>query len=117
MHSHSTAEAYLVSLFEGTNLAAIHTKCVTTQPRDLKCAHSLKGFHGRGSPFAFRFLAYLYHSCIVYPFYFRLSMLIMYCEFNAWVLVINQNFEYLYVGYLKPADAKTPLVEEVTIYW
>ena len=30
------AEAYLVSLFEDTNLAAIHAKRVTIQPKDLK---------------------------------------------------------------------------------
>jgi histone H3/H4 len=29
------AEAYLVSLFEDTNLAAIHAKRVTIQPKDL----------------------------------------------------------------------------------
>ncbi|KIJ38610.1 hypothetical protein M422DRAFT_258729 [Sphaerobolus stellatus SS14] len=29
------AEAYLVSLFEDTNLAAIHAKCATIQPKDL----------------------------------------------------------------------------------
>lgn len=31
------AEAYLVSLFEDTNLAAIHAKRVTIQPKDLVC--------------------------------------------------------------------------------
>lgn len=42
------AEAYLVSLFEDTNLAAIHAKRVTIQPKDLvsypsqchRCAYS-----------------------------------------------------------------------------
>ena len=29
------SEAYLVSLFEDTNLAAIHAKRVTIQPKDL----------------------------------------------------------------------------------
>ena len=33
------AEAYLVSLFEDTNLAAIHAKRVTIQPKDLVCIH------------------------------------------------------------------------------
>ena len=33
------AEAYLVSLFEDTNLAAIHAKRVTIQPKDLVCTH------------------------------------------------------------------------------
>ena len=32
------AEAYLVSLFEDTNLAAIHAKRVTIQPKDLVSA-------------------------------------------------------------------------------
>ena len=35
------AEAYLVSLFEDTNLAAIHAKRVTIQPKDLVSIHSI----------------------------------------------------------------------------
>ncbi|KAJ3887212.1 hypothetical protein GG344DRAFT_68999 [Lentinula edodes] len=35
------AEAYLVSLFEDTNLAAIHAKRVTIQPKDLALALSV----------------------------------------------------------------------------
>ncbi|PPQ69653.1 hypothetical protein CVT25_014088 [Psilocybe cyanescens] len=38
-----TAEAYLVSLFEDTNLAAIHAKRVTIMPRDLNLARRLRG--------------------------------------------------------------------------
>ncbi|KAK0486975.1 histone H3 [Armillaria luteobubalina] len=34
------AEAYLVSLFEDTNLAAIHAKRVTIQPKDMALARS-----------------------------------------------------------------------------
>jgi len=37
------AEAYLVSLFEDTNLAAIHAKRVTIQPKDLNLARRLRG--------------------------------------------------------------------------
>ena len=37
------AEAYLVSLFEDTNLAAIHAKRVTIQPKDLALAGRLRG--------------------------------------------------------------------------
>ena len=37
------AEAYLVSLFEATNLAAIHAKRVTIQPKDLALAQQLRG--------------------------------------------------------------------------
>ncbi|KIM22287.1 hypothetical protein M408DRAFT_332266 [Serendipita vermifera MAFF 305830] len=37
------AEAYLVSLFEDTNLAAIHAKRVTIQPKDLQLARRLRG--------------------------------------------------------------------------
>ncbi|PPQ66126.1 hypothetical protein CVT26_010927 [Gymnopilus dilepis] len=36
------AEAYLVSLFEDTNLAAIHAKRVTIQPKDLALARRLR---------------------------------------------------------------------------
>ena len=36
-------EAYLVSLFEDTNLAAIHTTRVTIQPKDLALARRLRG--------------------------------------------------------------------------
>jgi len=38
-----SAEAYLVSLFEDTNLAAIHAKRVTIQPKDLALARRLRG--------------------------------------------------------------------------
>jgi len=37
------AEAYLVSLFEDTNLAAIHAKRVTIQPKDMQLARRLRG--------------------------------------------------------------------------
>ncbi|KAF5339482.1 hypothetical protein D9758_015313 [Tetrapyrgos nigripes] len=37
------AEAYVVSLFEDTNLAAIHAKRVTIQPKDLALARRLRG--------------------------------------------------------------------------
>ncbi|KAK0541444.1 histone H3.1 [Tilletia horrida] len=36
-------EAYLVSLFEDTNLAAIHAKRVTIQPKDMILARRLRG--------------------------------------------------------------------------
>lgn len=35
-------EAYLVGLFEDTNLAAIHTKRVTIQPKDIQLARRLR---------------------------------------------------------------------------
>ncbi|KAE8218678.1 hypothetical protein CF326_g9113 [Tilletia indica] len=37
------SEAYLVSLFEDTNLAAIHAKRVTIQPKDMILARRLRG--------------------------------------------------------------------------
>ena len=37
------AEAYLVSLFEDTNLCAIHGKRVTIMPRDMQLARRLRG--------------------------------------------------------------------------
>ena len=37
------AEAYLVGLFEDTNLCAIHTKRVTILPRDLQLARHIHG--------------------------------------------------------------------------
>lgn len=37
------AEAFLVSLFEDTNLAAIHAKRVTIQPKDIHLARRLRG--------------------------------------------------------------------------
>ncbi|KAF9290196.1 histone H3.1 [Mortierella antarctica] len=37
------ASAYLVSLFEDTNLAAIHAKRVTIQPKDIHLARRLHG--------------------------------------------------------------------------
>ncbi|KAJ2589851.1 histone H3.1, partial [Coemansia sp. RSA 1722] len=37
------AESYLVGLFEDTNLAAIHGRRVTIQPKDLQLARRLRG--------------------------------------------------------------------------
>ncbi|KAJ3128219.1 histone H3.3 [Nowakowskiella sp. JEL0407] len=37
------SEAYLVGLFEDTNLAAIHAKRVTIQPKDVQLARRLRG--------------------------------------------------------------------------
>ena len=37
------AEAYLVLLFEDTNVCAIHAKRVTIMPRDIKLARLLRG--------------------------------------------------------------------------
>jgi histone H3 len=37
------AEAYLVGVFEDTNLAAIHAKRVTIMPRDMKLAQRIRG--------------------------------------------------------------------------
>jgi histone H3 len=38
-----SAEAYLVSLFEDTNLCAIHAKRVTIQSKDIQLARRLRG--------------------------------------------------------------------------
>jgi len=37
------AEAYLVGVFEDTNLAALHAKRVTIMPKDLKLARRIRG--------------------------------------------------------------------------
>jgi histone H3 len=39
----SIAEAYLVGLFEDTNLCAIHAKRVTIMPKDLQLARRIRG--------------------------------------------------------------------------
>ncbi|KAK2109294.1 histone H3.3C [Saguinus oedipus] len=39
------SEAYLVDLFEDTNLCAIHAKRVTIMPKDIQLAHSICGEH------------------------------------------------------------------------
>ena len=36
-------EAYLVSLFEDTNLCAIHAKRVTIMPKDMQLARRIRG--------------------------------------------------------------------------
>ena len=36
-------EAYLVRLFEDTNLCAIHAKCMTIMPKDIQLAHRIRG--------------------------------------------------------------------------
>ncbi|KAN0075522.1 Histone-fold-containing protein [Tylopilus felleus] len=43
MELQEASEAYLVSLFEDTNLVAIHAKRVTIQPKDLALARRLRG--------------------------------------------------------------------------
>ena len=37
------AEAYLVGLFEDTNLCAIHAKRITIMPRDVQLARHIRG--------------------------------------------------------------------------
>ncbi len=37
------AEAYLIGLFEDTNLVAIHVKCVTIMPKDIQLAKHICG--------------------------------------------------------------------------
>ena len=37
------AEAYLVGLFEDTNLCAIHAKRITIMPRDIQLARRIRG--------------------------------------------------------------------------
>ncbi|VDO05993.1 unnamed protein product [Rodentolepis nana] len=41
------ADAYLVGLFEDTNLCAIHAKRITIMPRDLQLARRIRGEHLR----------------------------------------------------------------------
>jgi histone H3 len=38
-----SAEAYLVGLFEDTNLAAIHAKRVTIMPKDMQLTRRIRG--------------------------------------------------------------------------
>ena len=40
-----SAEAYLVGLFEDTNLCAIHAKRVTIMPKDIQLARRIRGEH------------------------------------------------------------------------
>ncbi|EGW01180.1 Histone H3.3 [Cricetulus griseus] len=37
------SEAYLVGLFEDTNLCALHAKRVTIMPKDIQLAHRIRG--------------------------------------------------------------------------
>ena len=37
------AEAYLVGLFEDSNLCAIHAKRITIMPKDIQLAHHIRG--------------------------------------------------------------------------
>jgi histone H3 len=41
--SQEASEAYLVSLFEDTNLCAIHAKRVTIMPKDIQLARRIRG--------------------------------------------------------------------------
>jgi histone H3 len=40
---HEASEAYMVGMFEDTNLAALHAKHVTIMPRDMLLARRLRG--------------------------------------------------------------------------
>ena len=40
-----SAEAYLVGLFEDTNLCALHAKRVTIMPKDIMLARRIRGEH------------------------------------------------------------------------
>ena len=40
---HEAAEAYLVGLFDDTNLCAIHAKRVTIMPKDIQLARRIRG--------------------------------------------------------------------------
>jgi len=41
--SQEASEAYLVGLFEDTNLCAIHAKRVTIMPKDIQLARRIRG--------------------------------------------------------------------------
>jgi histone H3 len=41
------AEAYLVGLFEDTNVCALHARRVTIQPKDMQLARRIRGERGR----------------------------------------------------------------------
>ncbi|CAA86229.2 Histone H3.3-like type 1 [Caenorhabditis elegans] len=43
---HEAAEAYLIGLFEDTNLCAIHAKRVTIMPKDMQLARRIRGERG-----------------------------------------------------------------------
>lgn len=50
------AEAYLVGLFEDTNLCAIHAKRVTIMTKDLHLARRIRGERFWDNPLKFYFL-------------------------------------------------------------
>lgn len=43
MALHEAAEAYIVGLFEDSNLCAIHARRVTIMPRDMQLARRIRG--------------------------------------------------------------------------
>eukprot|EP00956_Cyclotella_meneghiniana_P025996 scaffold55409_cov79-Cyclotella_meneghiniana.AAC.1 len=45
----AAAEAYLVGMFEDTNLCTIHTKCVTIMSKDNQIAHCIRGDPMKGT--------------------------------------------------------------------
>ncbi|KAL2500999.1 histone H3.3 [Forsythia ovata] len=50
------AEAYLVGLFEDTNLCAIHAKRVTIMPKDIQLARRIRGRACLDDPIIFAFM-------------------------------------------------------------
>ena len=53
------SEAYLVGLFEDTNLCAIHAKRVTIMPKDMSTSSWPGGSVGRGPRFLYRYLLWI----------------------------------------------------------
>ncbi|PRW32880.1 histone H3 [Chlorella sorokiniana] len=63
------AEAYLVGLFEDTNLCAIHAKRVTIMPKDIQLARRIRGERAIVSPMLRRWQPQLRHPLrIMFPF-------------------------------------------------
>ncbi len=72
------AEAYLVRVFEDSNLCAIHAKCVTVMPKDFALAQRLRSMIDLGLSFSQSLCLF---ACYVWCFHYLLC-----CEFVSDVL-------------------------------
>ncbi|KAM7518194.1 hypothetical protein LguiB_017156 [Lonicera macranthoides] len=103
------AEAYLVGLFEDTNLCAIHAKRVTIMPKDIQLARRIRGEHRRivraeSENFCRRLVQFKFCKSIQFDIN-RVKCLISWQSWVSWFFCVSSSFEGIPTGsplFLKP---------------
>lgn len=84
------SEAYLVGLFEDTNLCAIHAKRVTIMPKDIQLARRIRGERAWSHFFCF----FIYFSIRTFKFLSQMQQTLSgHIIAMAWYLCENKNRE------------------------